>query len=1055
MAVEFLTADVRTRLGSLTLRFFDERDAPTSVELGYEPQGSIEMRYGGSRSSGYGEPVVGSFIDLSIPDPEGFLAEIFTGVFNELNFRVQLDGRIDEEPFRWQGRVQQSAFKKPTGPRTRTDTRRLRVYDRLGGLRQLSPIDRPETLSVEKNLLQLLCAAQPQLPIIYYPDANMKEPFDGSDVEYDNVYPSTRAPVDGNVGDQGDQDDKGLKGNSRREQLEDLATRLGLKVWQEPFTGAWHAVHRAAIGEELSGATKIQGNGYPQDPDATPTINRSHTVRKLQVQVPDIELRSEEEDNFETIEGIKEVTVELSNQPLLKNADFRVYKFENSGFGSTRDFRADFLFWRAKNQNPTYAYKAPPGTSYKNELLGPLREWVGFALYYQDSEAQISQLLPEIPEQDLPIKVSIEYQAIPAFEGESYDFELQLNFYGNQGTVVENSTTEMYDKSIFSSSPLNPPGDSYEFQTDPRREGGRYEVVLKGRYVYFTIYDFKIQTEGPEGTGDFGVNKLEIRPEDTEKGRASRQIEDSSFYTTQGFDQLGARRRDLTRKFFNKSPNLGKETRPAVLPVDVQSTRYGQTYNRVYQYRASDRLAQQPPGLFTLDTVIVPEFLTPGRTVRVQREDERYLFAGGRTLQVTGEESGTTEINDIQLPDVIRDPVDESQIPQQPLIELESYASYRVGSYTTPTNIEGYRLYRRNAPGTPGTEVADDATTQSPYIISAPNPRAALNLHVATAYNGNGESPKTQEVLQTPQGWYQDGDTELSPNPIPSPSAGASNAVLIDQEMYLFGGIDGSGRHARCWKYDVWSDTWTQLPDYPEGPTEGLFACAAPEINEIIVGGGIGPGGARPETYAWDRSVPEWQALGNLEEPVGYAASAQGYGGGSSTDYQVLVVHGGEDASGTPTNAVQRHTVGFTAWGTLSDAPFAERRHGAVYRQSDELWYFFGGAEDRERLWTFNARQDTWSEVSSASVIYPASEYGIAYSNARDSAFLIGGKASGGGRIGPPQEYSFGAGTWTELPAMPTPRNQSRGVFLDSFDILFATGGDDGSPTGINEVRVL
>jgi len=1052
MSTEFFSTPLRTRAGTLVLRMIDDRPNPTTINLSYPVEGGVDLRWGEGRSTGYGDAVVGSFADITVKDPQNRFQQFFGTEFDELSFKAIIEGTIRGRQFQWRGRVQQSQFDRPVSPRVQSERKTIRLYDRLGALKDKNPIPRPEILNVEELLMRTLFPAQTDVDILYDIDVEGASYFDGSSVPPREWYPTTRQPATRDVGDTEDEDDEGIGGGSLREQLETFAGRLGLKVWQEPFTGAFHVVPRFRVGEEITDATRITSNGYPLDDSATPSFDRSATIPQLLVQDPP--LRSENQDRYQSVEGVKKVTVEIENSPLLKNPHFKLYEFTNSNTGDLEDFTADFLFWE-QAENPYFAYKMQALWLYNNRTWRNEEEandYVGLNIVEGDNQLSLlRQQTRPVSRQDFPVTARLLYRAVPVSIGDQdngdYFFNLRLEHVRDDGTTSVAETDEITATFYGSSNESASIPPEKFIETPSSRKAGQYRVTVSGNNIWFKVVGFELSVQNPSG-GNLILSSIDITPSDNEQGRKEVQISDDTFYFNGELNRL---KNPLARN--NSAENWEKEVQPTVQPIDWSSPRFGRSYSNLYKYRAVARLSQQPPGTDALQTMVVPGILTPGRAVDLQA-DGRLIFAGGRTVHLTGEETGTTELSDIFIPDVLTDPIDPGGRPGVPDISLTSFATYDLTAQDV-SRIDGYKLFRRNAPGAPETQVEQTASQNSPESIADPNPAPGLNLHVGRTYNSNGDSLSSREALQLPSGWYKGGDSEFSPDPIPSPSAGASSAVLIDQEMYLFGGIDGSGRHARCWKYDVWSDTWTQLPDYPEGPTEGLFACAAPEINEIIVGGGIGPGGARPETYAWDRSVPEWQALGNLEEPVGYAASAQGYGGGSSTDYQVLVVHGGEDASGTPTNAVQRHTVGFTAWGTLSDAPFAERRHGAVYRQSDELWYFFGGAEDRERLWTFNARQDTWSEVSSASVIYPASEYGIAYSNARDSAFLIGGKASGGGRIGPPQEYSFGAGTWTELPALPTPRNQARGVFLDSFDILFATGGDDGSPTGINEVRVL
>lgn len=1052
MSTEFFSTSLRTRAGTLTLRMIDDRPSPTTISLSYPVEGGVDLRWGDSRSSGYGEPVVGSFADITVKDPENRFQQFFGTEFDELNFKALIEGTVEGRQFQWKGRVQQSQFDRPVSPRVQSERKTIRLYDRLGALKDKNPIPRPEILSVEELLMRTLFEAQPNVDILYDIDVEGASYFDGDPVPPREWYPTTRRPATRDVGDTEDEEDEGVGGGSLREQLETFAKRLGLKVWQEPFTGAFHVVPRFKVGEEITDATRITSNGYPLDDTASPTFDRSATIPELLVQDPP--LRSENQDRYQSVEGAGKVTVEIENSPLLKNPHFKLYEFVNDRTGSLEDFTADFLFWE-QAENPYFAQKmqalwdAPNNRAWRTEEEA--NDYVGLNVVEDDNQLSLlRQQTRPVSRQDFPVTARLLYRAVPidqnAQENDGYVFNLILEHVRDDGTTSRVETEEItpiFFGTNFDSATI--PDEKF-IETPPTRAAGQYRITVSGNNIWFKVVGFELTVQNPSGD-NLTLSKIDITPTDNEKGRKEVQISDDTFYHNGELNRLKDPLKDT-----DFIENWDKEVQPTVQPIDWSSPRLGRSYDNLYKYRAVARLAQQPPGTDALQTLVVPGILTPGRAIDIEDEG-RLIFAGGRTVNLTGEQTGTTELNDIFVPEVLSDPIDPGARPEAPDIRLTSFATYELTAQDA-SRIEGYKLFRRNAPGAPGTEVEEVASQNSPETVADPSPAPGMNLHVGKAYNSNGDSPPSREALQLPPGWYTEGDPEFSPNPIPSPSAAASNAALIDGEMYLFGGVDGSGRHARSWKYDVWADTWTQLPDYPEGPTEGLFAAASLDNSGIIVGGGIGPSGTRAETHFWDRSGAAWRAADDMQEPIAYAAAARGQ---SSDDYEVLIVHGGEDAGGTATNVVQRlNLINPTSatWLTLSDAPFAERRHGAVYRQRDDLWYVFGGAEDRERLWIFDARQDVWSEVGTAPPT-PVSEYGIAYSNARDSAVLTGGTGSGGSAVAKPQEYSFESGAWGELAAMPTPRTQTRGIFLDSFGVLFAAGGDDGAPTGTLEALVL
>lgn len=1063
MSVEFLTTDIRTSVGTFTLRMFDERSAPTSLDLSTPPDDPIKIRWGESRSSGYGDWVTGSYVDLVFPDPQGHLRDLFGGTLDELNFRVV----IEKPGFFWQGRVQQSLFRRTVAERTGSKTRSIRVYDRLGALQDQNRVQRPETKNIEEVLMQLLFPAQPEIPIIFYADLEPVNVFDGSVISWDEIFPSTRNPTQGRVGDTVNSDgeeveDEGIEGDNRREQLENLCEQLGCRCWMEPRTGAWHVVHRPQIGQSYT-ATRLESNGYPLDPNATPSIDRNFSVSADTIVVPRKKLRAESDDEFETIEGVRTVAIERERSTILENETFRVYEYEQSGLNAGA-FIADFPFWTQSGDNRLYkvnpfslTFSAFSGVTgrriaegYPPDYFRPLDEWIAFIIFERNVRASIQQSTGGLPSFDEPVYYVLEYKWANTKRNDKGSVETKPYLKSTLEYTTQGGTT-LSGSNVHSNSPIKAPiGFQATVEVGPITEPGSLFVRFEGGQTMLKIDQVAVFPESAvnRDPGNFTVDKVVFRPTGGSEGRKDVTAYGGSLYDLQSKDALKANDSQTEISDWDKETDV---QRP--FPIKAGSGIFGRTYEDVEKYRAVDLLSQRKPGLEALSSAIIKDVFTPRFAIETPEGDD-YIFGPGRTVILRdGELSGATLLEDVQVPSVVTSTIDDDTRPVPPsalsLNGPSAFAEYEV-EHPNTSNIDGYRLYRRNAPNAPETEVEEDSTSSSPHVISDPSPISGLNLHVAAAYNSRGESGFSGEVLQLPTGWYGPGNSQYEPNSLPSPTERSSSGVVFDDELYVFGGADSNGAHARCYRLDIYANSWTRLPDYPAGPTEGLFAAAEFFNDLIIVGGGLdGNGNLRSIIYSFDPATDSWTSVNNM--PTARAFAAADFGLGAANNPYVLL-HGGEDGNGNAQNDVQRLSLRGAGWTTLSDAPFSNARHQAATNAFSQAgWLYFGGSANPSAVYLYDMTGGNWTQL--ASIPTGVEAHGLAYNVNPNEIYLVGG-ISGGSKVDAVQAYDVDGDSWSQLTTLPSARSWPACGFVYP-SVTLALAGNDGAITDLHEAYVI
>ena len=94
-------------------------------------------------------------------------------------------------------------------------------------------------------------------------------------------------------------------------------------------------------------------------------------------------------------------------------------------------------------------------------------------------------------------------------------------------------------------------------------------------------------------------------------------------------------------------------------------------------------------------------------------------------------------------------------------------------------------------------------------------------------------------------------------NNAPGPRYGACLCAFGNGSLLLFGGDDGVGRLGDTWRYDIGSNTWTQIGGNGPSPRRWAAMTLYGASGQVILHGGQGPGGNLGDTWVFTNN--QWQ----------------------------------------------------------------------------------------------------------------------------------------------------------------------------------------------------
>jgi hypothetical protein len=278
------------------------------------------------------------------------------------------------------------------------------------------------------------------------------------------------------------------------------------------------------------------------------------------------------------------------------------------------------------------------------------------------------------------------------------------------------------------------------------------------------------------------------------------------------------------------------------------------------------------------------------------------------------------------------------------------------------------------------------------------------------------------------------------------PSARGRSSAVYDSNnhaMVIFGGrfrtkgasgLSPYTLYDETWRFDLVTDTWTQMVTSGQGPSARVSASAIfdPTQNRLVLFGGNSSSGGvnyipHNDTYALDLATATWTQLQTAGAPSPRLFAAPAY---DSKRHAMIIVHGGDQ------NAFIGPFLGDTwsldlaslQWtqidaGTPSQSPDRRIWGRAVYSSAKDRIVLFGGHDDgtlgnRNDLWELNPETGSWEMMQQgdtfnkpsngicdfppdfANVVFGIPErrgaHLFAYSEAENKIFVHGGKTDCG-----------------------------------------------------------
>lgn len=183
--------------------------------------------------------------------------------------------------------------------------------------------------------------------------------------------------------------------------------------------------------------------------------------------------------------------------------------------------------------------------------------------------------------------------------------------------------------------------------------------------------------------------------------------------------------------------------------------------------------------------------------------------------------------------------------------------------------------------------------------------------------------------------------------PLPASGRQYASTFSLNDQGYLFGGVDASGPLNELWCYDPLTDTWSERTPLP---APGRYACAVFTQNDkaYVCTGMLEGGAPTNEVWAYDRITDTWTARAAVPGPPRHRATA----------LENLVV-GGADAAGNALTDAHAYTTVTDEWTERNDLPAPRYSAEAVEN------LLIGGASSASTLhadvWSHDPVNDTWT----------------------------------------------------------------------------------------------
>lgn len=215
---------------------------------------------------------------------------------------------------------------------------------------------------------------------------------------------------------------------------------------------------------------------------------------------------------------------------------------------------------------------------------------------------------------------------------------------------------------------------------------------------------------------------------------------------------------------------------------------------------------------------------------------------------------------------------------------------------------------------------------------------------------------------------------------LPSTPRVSCASFAIDSNYFIIGGLDtGSNWYSEVWKYNIPSDSWSRMKDFPGGPIAGAFGFS------INLHGFVCLGSDSISMYNGDNQFWEYYpAVDTWQHKVNYPGVARDYPVGFIYNQYAYVGMG----RGPGATDLWRYNALSDNWDSVSSLPSLYRVNQGT-SVIDSFAFILGGSNFTAILndiWRYNMKADHWDSIG----IIPGGLREGAFYGTLDSTIIIG-----------------------------------------------------------------
>jgi N-acetylneuraminic acid mutarotase len=296
-------------------------------------------------------------------------------------------------------------------------------------------------------------------------------------------------------------------------------------------------------------------------------------------------------------------------------------------------------------------------------------------------------------------------------------------------------------------------------------------------------------------------------------------------------------------------------------------------------------------------------------------------------------------------------------------------------------------------------------------------------------WNTTGEPGEKNETWT----YDYDSDTYTKMNPSTRPIERAEPGIDHDSmrdEVIMFGGMQHLGSDTRgndTWKYDLNSNTWTELHATPAPSSRWSHDMVYDSESDRFILFGGDDGTTLRDTWSYTPGTNVWTMMSPSIAPSARMAHKMVY----DSESDIVILFGGSVRGATTFYSdTWAYDYNTDTWENITHATHPSERGASslAYDSESDRIVLFGGSTQSSAYndtWLFDYNTETWIEQSPSESPSARSRHGSAYDSQSDRVVIYGGTAYHYSSLtqvfsGKTWAYHVNNDTWTEMPGPAT-----------------------------------